>query len=170
MTILVRALALSTNPPVYGGLVHIVPADRRENTPGQLHGRVEGREGVESLVEVQEMVICQSEPSLHQVSFLFLRFSMTEKSPLLTLDFYPLDTATPPRLPNPPLRTIPHLRRPLSVPSPPKSSRDTCRRSTSGFPSPNGSATQLSRTLWSSWRNALSPRQCGTTSSRIWRT
>lgn len=122
MIILVRALAISTNPPINRRLVHIVPADHCENTSRELHGRVEGGEGVESLVEVQEMVLRQLEPSLHQVSYPapMLRYGLGILLFIYTR-FSPLDMVTPPRLPNPPLPTILRSRRPSSAPSPPKS-------------------------------------------------
>lgn len=67
MYLLVRTLAFPPEPPVYRGLVHIVPANYLQDTSGKLHGRFEGGARVEPLVEVQEVGIRQLEPSLHQV-------------------------------------------------------------------------------------------------------
>lgn len=68
-TFLVRAFASPANPSGYRGLVYIVPEDHLQDAPRECYGRVEGRARVEPLVEVQEMVLRELEPSLHQVRY-----------------------------------------------------------------------------------------------------
>ena len=58
---------MPTDPPGNCGLVYTIPSHCLEGTPCELNGRLERGAGDEPLVEVQEVVLRQPEPSIHQI-------------------------------------------------------------------------------------------------------